>query len=279
MIKISADSTCDLSPELVKALDITITPLGIVVGGENFHDGVDIFPSDIFRYVDKENKTCKTAAVNVYEYQQVFKRLSSQYEAVIHICISADFSSCFQNASVAAQDFDNVYVVDSRNLSTGSGHVVFDAALMAREGLAPEEIVRRLQALVPKVEASFVIDRLEYLHKGGRCSTVAKLGANLLQLKPCIEVINGKMTVGKKYRGRFDTCLEAYVKDRLCDRTDIDYSRLFITHPQCTPETVALVKRTVEQYAHFDEVYETNAGCTVSNHCGPFTLGILFKRK
>ncbi len=279
MIKISADSTCDLSPEIIKAYDITIAPLGIVVGDKTFHDGVDIFPADVFRYVDKEGKTCKTAAVNVYEYHSLFSELTKKYEAVIHICISAEFSSCFQNAMVAAQDFKNVYVIDSRNLSTGSGHVVYDAALMAKEGLAPQEIADRLNAVIPKVEASFVIDRLDYLHKGGRCSTVAKLGANLLQLKPCIEVIDGKMTVGKKYRGKFDACLEAYVKDRLFERSDIDYSRVFITHPMCSPETVALVRAAIKRYVAFDEIIETHAGCTVSNHCGPNTLGILFKRK
>lgn len=278
-VKITADSTCDLSPEILRDMDITLVPLLILVGDKTFRDGVDIMPADIFRYVDKEGKTCKTAAVNVYEYKRFFAELSPKYEAIIHICIGSGFSSCYQNATLAAQDFQNVYVIDSCNLSSGSGHIVYDAALMAKEGVKGEEIYHRLVASIPKVDASFVIDRLDYLHKGGRCSGLEAIGAKLLQIKPCIEVIDGKMKVGKKYRGSFEHCLETYVKDRLGDKTDIDYSRVFITHPMCSAETVAKVRETIRRYADFDEIIETRSGCTVSNHCGPNTLGILFKRK
>ena len=279
MIKITADSTCDLTPELLSAMDITIVPLNIQVDEQTFRDGVDIMPADIFRYVDTEGKTCKTAAVNIYDYQCCFETLSPQYEAVIHLCISSDFSSCYQNARIAAEAFPNVYVVDSRNLSTGHGHAVYDAALMAREGRGVQEILRALEQLIPKVEASFVIDRLDYLRKGGRCSALKAQGARLLRLKPCIEVIDGKMTVGRKYRGNFDKCLEIYVADRLAGRTDIDDSRVFITHPMCSPQTVDIVRKAVEKYGNFREIIETRAGGTISCHCGPNTLGILFKRK
>jgi DegV family protein with EDD domain len=236
-------------------------------------------PPDIFKYVDDEGKTCKTAAVNVYEYECFFAELSPKYEAVIHICIGSDFSSCYQSAVQAAQSFKNVHVVDSRNLSSGSGHIVYDAASMAKDGLESKEICRRLEETIPKVDASFVIDRLDYLHKGGRCSGLETIGAKLLQIKPCIEVVDGKMRVGKKYRGSFEHCLEHYVKDKLYIKQDIDYSRVFITHPLCSAQTVATVRAVICQYAHFDEIIETNAGCTVSNHCGPNTLGILFKRR
>ncbi len=279
MIKVTADSTCDLSPKILKDFDITLAPLHILVDGETFRDGVDITPADIFRYVDEKGKTCKTAAVNVYEYESLFEELSPVCDAVIHICISSGFSSCYQNALLAAQKFPNVYVVDSRNLSTGSGHIVYDAARMARDGFEPEVICRELQLSVPRVDASFVIDRLDYLHKGGRCSGLEAIGAKLLQVKPCIEVIEGKMRVGKKYRGSFERCLENYVKDRLADRENIDYSRVFITHPMCSAQTVAKVRESLRAFAAFDEIIETNAGCTVSSHCGPNTLGILFKRK
>lgn len=278
MIKITADSTCDLSEEILKTMNITLIPLHIVAGDQVFLDGVDITPQDIFRMVEQEDKFCKTAAVNVYQYVSVFKELAAQFEAVIHICISSDFSTCYQNACLAASEFDNVYVVDSRNLSTGSGHIVYDAAVMAQQGKDPAEICRTLEMTASKVEASFVIDRLDYLHKGGRCSGLEATGARILNIKPCIEVVNGKMKVGKKYRGSFDHCLENYVKDRLSERTDIDYSRLFITHPACAENTVAKVKELVNQYADFEEIIETRAGCTVSSHCGPNTLGILFKR-
>jgi DegV family protein with EDD domain len=279
MIKISADSTCDLSPKILEEFDIAISPLYILAGDETFRDGVDITPKDVFRYVDVEGKPCKTAAVNVFDYQTLFREFASQYEAVIHICIGSAFSSCFQNASIAAQDFPNVYVVDSMNLSTGSGHIVYEAARMAKEGVAPQEICKRLLALVPKVEASFVIDRLDYLRKGGRCSALTAQSAKLLSIKPCIEVINGEMTVGKKYHGSFEKCLLKYVRDRLEGRNDIDPGRMFITHPMCSPEAVEAVRNAIGQYAAFEEIIETRAGCTVSSHCGPNTLGILFMRK
>ena len=279
MVKVTADSTCDLSPQIINDLDITLMPLHILVDGEEFSDGVDITPEDIFKYVDEQGKTCKTAAVNVYEYKSLFEEMLSKYEAVIHVSLGSEFSSCYQNACLAAQDLKNVYVIDSRNLSTGSGHLVYEAAITARNGLDPEEICKNLEELVPRIDASFVIDRLDYLHKGGRCSGLEAIGAKFLKIKPCIEVVEGKMIVGKKYRGSFERCLQNYIKDKLLDKEDIDYSRIFITHPMCSKQTIEKVKETISQYAQFDEIIETKAGCTISTHCGPNTLGILFKRK
>jgi DegV family protein with EDD domain len=279
MIKITADSTCDLSTEILEDLNITLMPLLVLIGEKVFHDGVDIMPVDVFRYVEEEGKTCKTAAVNTYEYECFFEEFSSKYEAVIHICIGSGFSSCYQNAALAAENLKNVYVIDSQNLSSGSGHVVCEAARMARDGANAEDICRSLEELIPRVDGSFVIDRLDYLHKGGRCSGLERLGAKILQIKPCIEVIGGKMIVGKKYRGSFESCLEQYVRDRLYIKQNIDYSRVFITHPMCSVQIVKKVKDTIHRYARFDEIVETPAGCTISCHCGPNTLGILFKRR
>lgn len=279
IIKITADSTCDLSPGILNAMDITLVPLYIFVDDKAFRDGVDITPADIFRYVDEEGKTCKTTAVNAYEYECFFAELAQKYKTIIHICIGSNFSSCYQNATLAAKRFQNVYVVDSRNLSSGSGHIVYDAAWMAKNGVESEEICRRLEDSIPKVDASFVIDRLDYLHKGGRCSGLEAIGAKLLQIKPCIEVLGGKMKVGKKYRGSFERCLENYIKDRLFGKHDIDYSRVFITYPMCSAQTVAKVRDMIRSYADFEQIIETGAGCTVSSHCGPNTLGILYKRK
>lgn len=279
MIKITADSTCDLSQDILDDMDITLTPLHILVDDNTFRDGIDITPTDIFRYVDDEGKVCKTAAVNLYEYECLFSELSSKYEAVIHINISTSFSSCYQNAVMAAEKFDNIYVIDSRNLSSGSGHVVYEAALMAKSGESVESICDRLEELIPKVDASFVIDRMDYLYKGGRCSGIEAVGARMLQIKPCIEVIDGKMRVGKKYRGSFERALKSYVKDRLQDEENIDFSRVFITHPMCSSQTVDMVKELLRDYGRFEEIIETPAGCTVSSHCGPNTLGILYKRK
>ncbi len=279
MIKITADSTCDLSPELLHTLDITLTPLHVLIDEEDFRDGINIMPQDIFRHVGEHNRTCTTAAINTYEYEEFFSQFADQYEAVIHINLGSDFSSCYQNAKIAAQSFDNVYVIDSQNLSTGSGHLVYEAALLAREGRTAHEIVEKVQALIPKVNASFVIDRMDYLKKGGRCSSMEAFGATLLKIKPSIEVTHGKMAVGKKYRGNFENCLEKYIKDRLQQDDKIDKSRIFITHSMCPPETVQKVRGWIAQYTEFEEVIETSAGCTISAHCGPNTLGILYKTK
>lgn len=278
MIKITADSTCDLSPELIEEMHITLVPIHIIVDDRTYNDGVDITPEDIFRFVEEEGRQCKTAAVNVYEYASIFEELSPKHEAVIHISLGSGFSSTHQNARIAAQQFDNVYIIDSQNLSTGSGHLVYDAALMAKEGRSAEEICRKLEQMVPKIEASFVIDKLDYLHKGGRCSGLEALGAKLLQIKPCIEVIDGRMDVGKKYRGNLGRCLEHYVRDRLKGRTDIDYSRLFITYSSCPEDILNRVKSVVQELSQFEEIIVTKAGCTVTSHCGPNTLGILFKK-
>jgi DegV family protein with EDD domain len=278
MIKITADSTCDLSPELLDKYNITIAPLHVLIDEQDFLDGVNITPKDIFRYVSIENKTCSTAAINTYEYEQLFQQFANDYDAVIHISLGMKFSSCFQNASLAAQNFTNVHVIDSQNLSTGSGHLVIEAAELANKGSNANEIVATLNALAPEVETSFVIDTMEYLKRGGRCSSLEAFGATLLKIKPSIEVIDGKMEVGKKYRGNQKSCLEKYIKDRLENRTDIDTSRLIISHSECSEEVVEHVKSVVSQYKQFDEIHVTTAGSTVSTHCGPNTLGILFKR-
>ncbi|MDD4356828.1 MAG: DegV family protein [Smithellaceae bacterium] len=279
MIKITADSTCDLSKEILYEMDITLTPLVVMIGEKAYHDGVDIVPADIFRYVECDNIPCKTAAINAYEYERFFEAISPKHEAVIHICIGSSFSSCYQNALLAAQEFENVYVVDSQNLSSGSGHLVYEAAKMARADVSVNDILCHLKEIIPKVDSSFIVDQLDYLYRGGRCSGLEMYSARILQIKPCIEVSNGRMIVGKKYSGSFKRCLEQYVKDKLCDKHDIDYRRVFITHPMCSANIVEDVKVMIQKYAHFDEMIETNAGCTISCHCGPNTLGILFLRK
>ena len=278
-VKIISDSTCDLSPELLERYDIAITPLCVIKDGKEFHDGVDITPADIFAHVDGGRDLCSTAAVSQFEYTEMFTRYAKDCDAVVQINIGSNFSCCYQNACLAAQDFDNVYVVDSGNLSSGQGLLVVAAAKLAEQGLSGAEIAERMRALVPKVEASFLIERLDYMRKGGRCSAVAALGANLLNLKPCIEVREGKMGVCKKYRGSFEKCIRQYVKDRLDGRADIAPDLAFITHPACQKNVVDAAMEEAARYGSFDEVVETHAGCTVSCHCGPNTLGILIVRK
>lgn len=277
-IKVTADSTCDLSQELLERYNITTVPLYIQMGGREFKDGVDITPKDIFAHVAAGGDLCSTTAVNVADYVKLFEKYSSDYDAVFHITISSDFSSCYLSACTAAEGFDNVYVVDSRNLSSGQGHVVVEAAIKGAGMDDPKQLYDYLVKLTDRVEASFVIDKLDYMRKGGRCSSVTLLGANLLQLKPCIEVKNGKMAVVKKYRGSFGKCLDAYVRDRLQGRSDIVTDRIFITHPACD-EYVEHIREEIKKYADFKEIDETHAGCTVTCHCGPGTLGILFIRK
>lgn len=278
-IRITSDSTCDLSPQYLKDHHVEILPLYTIMGENTFRDGVDVTPADIFAHVAAGGDLCSTAANNVEDYYHFFQQLLPDCDAIIHIDISSDFSSCYQNACLAAEEFPNVYVADSRNLSTGHGHIVCEAVNMAEEGiLSPEEIVTRLQALTGRVEASFLIDQLDYLRKGGRCSTVAALGANLLHLKPCIEVIDGKMQVGKKYRGSFEKCILNYVRERLSGRDDLVTDRIFITHTPVEDGLVDKIRETILECAPFTEIIETNAGCTISCHCGPGTLGILFLR-
>ena len=278
-IKITADSTCDLSAEQLRQHNIDLFPMSITMGERCLRAGIEITPDDIYNHVDAGGDICTTSALNIADYTDRFSALSREYDAVIHINISAEFSSCYQNAVLAAQEFDNVYVVDSRNLSTGHGHVVLRAAELAESGMAAEDIVKELNAFTHKVDASFILSRLDYMKKGGRCSSVVALGANLLHLRPCIEVVGGKMQVGRKYRGAYDKCVDQYVRDRLAHPENLDLSRIFITHSGVSDSALEAARRAVEDCAHFQEILVTRAGCTVSSHCGPGTLGVLFIRK
>ncbi len=279
-VKIISDSTCDLSKELLEKYEISIVPLYVVLDGVTKQDGVDIIPDDIYEYVDKNNKLPTTSAASIGDYQEVFKYWRAKGFQIVHFNISSEFSSSYHNACIAAKEIGEVYVVDSKNLSTGQGLVVLHGAEMAQRGKTAEEIFEECSALTSKIEASFVVDSIDYLHKGGRCSAVAALGANLLKLKPCIEVKDGKMNSGKKYRGVISRVILSYVEDRLKGRDDIDMSRIFITHTKCSNDTIEAVrKKILEISPEFKEILETTAGCTITTHCGPNTLGILFVRK
>ena len=278
-IKITADSTCDLGAALLEKYDITLSRLTVNKNGEAFTDGITITPADIFAHVAAGGDLCSTAALGVGDYQDMFAQFASDYDAVVHISISAEFSSSYQNAYIASTEFDNVRVIDSRNLSTGQGLIVLAACDMRETCTDLDQLCNDLVALTERVESSFVLDQLAYMVKGGRCSSAAALGANLLNLKPCIEVKNGKMSVVKKYRGNYTKCLTSYVKDRLEGRDDLDTKRLFVTHTPVSEESYAAVMEAVGKYSSFEEVYDAEAGCTVSCHCGPGTLGVLFIRK
>lgn len=278
-IKITTDSTCDLSDELLEKHNISVLPLTVIKDGKSYLDRVTITPDEIFAHVAAGGDLCSTTALNVGEYTELFEKYSGEYDGIIHINLGSGFSSCYQNACLAAEEFPKVRVVDSQNLSTGQGLVVLKACELAETCNDLDELKAQLDAYTEKVEASFLLDQLQYMVKGGRCSMVAALGANLLNLKPCIEVRGGKMSVVKKYRGNYAKCLAAYVKDRLADREDLDRKTLFVTNTPVTEACYEAVNEAVAQYGDFENIYRTVAGCTVSCHCGPATLGVLFVRK
>lgn len=278
-IKIISDSTCDLPPQLLARHDVTITPLYVCKDGVDYKDGVEIVPTDVFAHVDAGGELCSTSAVSVHDYTAVYSEFSPRYDAVIQITIGSGFSACFQNATIAAAEFPNVHVVDSENLSVGQGLLVLAAAELAEQGAPAEEIVARLEELRGKVETSFLIDRLDYMAKGGRCSMVTALGANLLHLKPCVEVRDGKMTVVKKYRGTFEKCMRKYVQERLEGREDIDTRMAFIAHAAAEEDAVSATWEEAERSGVFQTIEASRLGCTISCHCGPNTIGIVFLRK
>jgi DegV family protein with EDD domain len=276
---IASDSTCDLSSELIERYQIKILPLVVNLGDKQYHDGVDINPDVIYQYYEETGILPKTAALNVADFDEFFCQQQALGNEVVIFTISAEMSSTFNNARLAAQQYVNVYPVNTKNLSTDGGLLVVAAAEMAAQGKSAKEIAEVCCALTEKVDASFVIDNLEFLHKGGRCSAIAAFGANLLQLKPCVMVRDGKMIVGKKYRGKFRMTLEKYVADRIGDASDIDTDRIFVTHAGCDADIVDQCVKQVEALGVFKEVFVTRAGCTVSSHCGRNTLGVLFIRK
>ena len=280
-VRIVADSTCDLSKELIERYDIEIIPLMVTLGAKSGYDGVDITPEDIYKYVEKTGELSKTSAVSTWEFREKFKKLRETGDELVVFTISSKFSACFQNAMTMAEELGGVFPVDTKNLSTGEGLVIIKAAEMAAAGKNAEEIVTACEELIPRVEASFVVDSIDYLRKGGRCSAIAALGANLFKIKPAIEVIDGAMEPGKKYRGSINKAITAYAEDRMKGRADqIDMSRIFVTHTKCDPEVIEYVKQLVKQYCpDVKEILETVAGATVTTHCGPGTLGVLFIRK
>ena len=278
-IKITSDSTCDLPVAICQKHNISIFPLTVVKNGETFKDNVTITPAEIFAHVAAGGSLCSTSAGNLGDYDELFASLSPEYDGVLHISLGSGFSSSYQNACLAAENYPNVKVVDSQNLSTGQGLVVLYACQLAESCESLDALQADVQAYTSRVEASFLLDRLDYMVKGGRCSAAAALGANLLNLKPCIEVKNGKMGVVKKYRGNYAKCLANYVKDRLEGREDLTRELLFVTYTTIESKCREAVMNAVDQYGHFADMIECTAGCTISCHCGPETLGVLYVRK
>ena len=265
---IASDSTCDLSPELIREYGIRILPLGVALGEKQYTDGVDIDPDFIYAHYEKTGELPKTSAVNLADFEEFFARETAEGNAVVLFTISSEMSSTWHNAQLASENCQRAYVVDGRNLSTGGGLLVIAAA----------EIAETCRGLAPCVDASFIIDSLEFLYKGGRCSALAAFGANMLSLKPCIVVKDGKMGVGKKYRGKFGAVLPKYVSERLGDGSDVIKGHIFVTHAGCEPAIVQSCVDSVKAIAPEAKIHITRAGCTISSHCGRNTLGVLFIR-
>ena len=280
-IHIFADSTCDLSEELIEKYQITVIPLCIILDDKSYYDKVELTPEEIFRWADEKKTTPKTAAVSFEYAEKLLAPCLKAGDDVIFFGISEEMSTTCNVMRLVGQDHPNgrLFVVDSRNLSTGIGLQVLRAAELAEQGFSAEEIVSAVEQEREKVRASFVVDTLTYLARGGRCSGATALVATTLKLHPCIQVVEGKMIVGKKYHGSVEKALLRYEKDLEEELLRADPRRVFITHSGTAPEVVATIRKRLEELTYFQEIHETIAGGVISSHCGPGTLGILFYEK
>lgn len=274
-IAISAESTIDLPKELLEKYQINILPYTIILGDKEYLDGEEISPKQIFDYVKETKVLPKTAAINAAQYHDFFEGLLKENDAVVHICLSSQISSACSHAKDAASEMDNVFVVDSQSLSTGIALLAIYARQLADAGVLPDEICQKVQDRTSKVQASFVVEKLDYLHKGGRCSAVALLGANLMRIRPQIILKEGKMGVHRKYRGNMDKVIASYCKDTLDEFATPDLSTAFVTYTTATEEMIAAAKASLQERG-FKNIYETVAGATITSHCGENTLGILY---
>ena len=278
-LKITCDSTCDLSAEQYNRYDISVIPLSVAMGDKLYRDGVDVKPEELFSYVEETGKLPTTSAISVGEYEDFFRPFVEEGYEVVHINLSSELSSSHQNARIAAQELGNVFVVDSRSLSTGSGHLVILAAELASSGYDGAYIAKSLDDMKGQLDVSFVLQTLDYLHKGGRCSGLARFGANMLKLRPEIVMENGTLHVGKMYRGSMEKTILDYIRGRLENEKTVNCDRIFVTHSGVPEEIVEKAVALVKELRPFEEVVVTVAGSTISCHCGPACIGVLFFRK
>lgn len=279
MVKIISDSTCDLSPELIAKYDIDILPLHILLGEDEYEDGKNITPEQIYSWSDENKTTPKTSAPALTDAIELFKQYIDEGREIVCFSISSSMSTSGNVMRIAAEELeaeDRITVIDSANLSTGIGLLVIEAAIMAQNNHTVEEIVSAIEALKPNVRASFVVDTLTYLYRGGRCNAVSAMAGGVLKLHPKIVVENGAMNASKKYRGKINSAIMMYVKDMEDDLKAARPNRVFITHSGCDRTIVEEVHSYLENLGVFSEILETMAGGVISSHCGPGTLGVLF---
>lgn len=281
-VKIISDSTCDLSKELIEKYGIEILPLHIVLGETEYKDGMEIGPDEIYEWSDANKTTPKTSAASIADVMDLYEKHLKKYDEIVIFSISGKMSTTVNVMRMAAEELEveeKVYVVDSENLSTGNGLLVIEAAIMAQEGKSAEEIVAHVESLKSKVRASFVVDTLTYLHRGGRCSGVAALAGSALKLHPKIIVAEGGMKPDKKYRGKMTKVILDYAKEMEPQIKNARPERVFITHSGCDAETIAKIEDYLKELQYFEEIHVTRAGGVISSHCGPGTLGVLFIEK
>ena len=282
MVKIIADSTCDLSPELVTKYDIDILPLHILLGEDEYEDGKNVTPEEIFLWSDEHKTTPKTSAPSLTDAIALFRPYIESGREIICFSISSSMSTSGNVMRIAAEELeaaDCITVIDSANLSTGIGLLVVEAAIMAQNNHTAAEITSVIEKLKPNVRASFVVDTLTYLYRGGRCNAVAAMAGGVLKLHPKIVVENGAMNASKKYRGKINSAIMSYVKDMEKDLQSARPDRVFITHSGCDHAIVEAVREYLKSLGVFAEILETRAGGVISSHCGPGTLGVLYISK
>ena len=278
-VKIIADSTCDLSKDLLEKYDISVLPLHIVLGDKEYKDGLEISPDEIYEWSNANKEAPKTSAAAISDTIDIYSKYLKSYDEIICFSISGQMSTTVNVMRMAAEELDaedTIHIIDSENLSTGGGLLVIEAAIMAKEGKTANEIVETMNQLKPFVRASFIVDTLTFLHRGGRCSGVAALAGGALKLHPKIVVENGGMKPDKKYRGKMNSAILSYVKDLEPQIKNAKNDRVFITHSGCEEEIIQSVRQYLSELGHFEEILITRAGGVISSHCGPGTLGVLF---
>ena len=277
MVKIIADSACDLSKELLEKYNVDVIPLHIHLDELEFEDGKNIQPDDIYKWADENKKTPKTSVPSITEVMETFEKYPE--DEIVCFAISQEMSSSANVMRLAAEELEaeeRIHVINSKNLSTGIGALIIEASIMSKNGKTADEIVKYIESMIPKMRASFVVDTLSYLHRGGRCSGIAAISGSVLSIHPKIVVSDGKMIPTKKYRGRINKVILNYVKDMELELKEAKADRVFVTHSGCDENVVNEVYQYLKSLDHFKEILVTRAGGVISSHCGPGTLGVLY---
>lgn len=279
-IKIITDSTADLPVEIIKELDISIVPLYVTFNEEAFRDGIDITTAELYKRVEEEGTLPKTAAPSPADFHNIFKPFVDDGRDVLYIGLSSKLSSTIQNAKIAANEFPEgrIKIIDSFNLSTGIGILVLKAVTMAKEGLDLQEIAAKLQEMVPKVKTAFVINTLEYLHKGGRCSSLQSFVGGMLKIRPIVQVVEGKMILGNKTRGKIEKALNTLIEMISTDEYGVDLENIIVTHSEGADNAAYIHEELIKLFPEAN-ILVTTAGCVISSHCGPNTVGIMYLNK